>query len=393
MTNTSKQPVVGALSALLASSYTLYLKTVSMSMSNPRRKSDCPAGKQAGAMPAQRWIRSAVAVLFATLIACGAAAASVVTPDGVPYKGVNLAGAEFGDALPGIEGTDYAWPTPAEIDYFMSEGMNTFRVAFLWERLQPRANERFDEAYAAALHNIVRYGTSRGATIVLDPHNFARYYGQLVGSPDVPNSVFANLWARLAMKYRNNPKVVFGLMNEPHDMPTEQWVAAANVATAAIRATGATNLISVPGNAWTGAHSWSSDWYGTPNAVAMLDYVDPGNNSIFEIHNYFDADASGAGTECESSTIGSERLENVVDWARQNRKSIWLGEFGTPNTGTCEAAAVNDLLTYVEANADVVRGWIWWAAGPFWASDYQLSIEPLNGADRPQMNWLELYLP
>ncbi len=49
-----------------------------------------------------------------------------------------------------------------------------------------------------------------------------------------------------------NPKVIFGLMNEPHDLPTENWLTAANVAIAAIRATGATNLITVPGNAFTG---------------------------------------------------------------------------------------------------------------------------------------------
>lgn len=35
-------------------------------------------------------------------------------------------------------------------------------------------------------------------------------------------------------------------------MPTELWFASVNPTIAAIRATGATNLILVPGNAWTG---------------------------------------------------------------------------------------------------------------------------------------------
>lgn len=43
--------------------------------------------------------------------------------------GVNLAGAEFGHhvALPGEYGTHYAYPTEAEVDYFMAKGMNVFR--------------------------------------------------------------------------------------------------------------------------------------------------------------------------------------------------------------------------------------------------------------------------
>jgi len=305
-------------------------------------------------------------------------------------RGVNLASAEFGTARPGTKGTDYTWPTPAEIDYFVSKGMNTFRIGFMWERLQPTQSGPFATVYAADLDSIVNYATSKGSTVVLNPHNFARYYDKVVGSPEVPNSVFADLWSKLATRYKGNSRVVFGLVNEPHDMPTEQWVSAANAATVAIRATSATNLISVPGNAWTGAGSWNGTWYGTSNAVALKQYVDSGNNYVFEVHNYLDSDGSGAGTECASPTIGTERMSAVVSWARQNGKKVWVGEVAGPNTLTCKSA-VTDLLNYLSSNSDVVTGWLWWAAGPWWG-EHMLTLEPKAGVDRPQMAWLTPFL-
>jgi endoglucanase len=36
----------------------------------------------------------------------------------------------------------------------------------------------------------------------------------------------------------------------------------------------------VPGNGWTGAHSWFQAYYGTPNASVMSGIVDPGNNFV-----------------------------------------------------------------------------------------------------------------
>ena len=63
--------------------------------------------------------------------------------------GVNLAGADFGapDKRPGVFGTDYTYPTHAEVDYFVGHGMNVFRLPFNWENLQqkPFANFQPDE--------------------------------------------------------------------------------------------------------------------------------------------------------------------------------------------------------------------------------------------------------
>lgn len=306
-------------------------------------------------------------------------------------RGVSLSGAEFSPGtLPGTVGTNYIYPTAASFNYFKAKGMDTARLPFIWERLQPTLFQSFDAAELARVTNFVNGVTATGATVVLDAHNYARYRGNLVGSAAVPNTALADFWARLANQFKDNDKVVFGMMNEPNTMPTEQWLAAANAALAAIRSTGALNVVTVPGNAWSGAFSWNATWYGTPNANVMGNVVDPGNNMVFEVHMYLDSDSSGTSQVCVSPTIGSERLQFITGWMRSRGFRALLGEIGIPFNTTCNLA-MTDMLSYMQANADVWVGWTWWVAGPWWIGN-PLSIEPNGTMDQPQMAVLQPFL-
>jgi len=307
--------------------------------------------------------------------------------------GVNLIGPDFGEYLPGIYGVDYIYPNTDEVDYFLGKGMRIFRLPFRWERLQQKQFAEFDANEQARVDTFVDDVTGKSAYVVLDPHNGARYYGNLIGESQVPATAFMDFWSKLANRYRNNNRVIFALVNEPNSMPTELWLDDANAAIQAIRATGATNLILVPGNAWTGAHSWGDNGYGTSNAVAMLNIKDSGNNYAFEVHQYMDIDSSASHDTCVSSTIGSERMAYFTNWLRENNKRGFLAEFGGGIDETC-LAAIDDILTHLDNNKDVYIGWTYWAAGLWWGSDYRiLSIEPLNGQDRPQMEPLSRHLP
>jgi endoglucanase len=310
------------------------------------------------------------------------------------YGGVNLAGAEFGSAVPGTPGVDFVWPSNAEIDYFHGKGMNVLRVPFKWERMQPTQNAALAGTYLAALDALVAHAASVGVKVILDPHNYARYGGNVVGTAGLPNAAFADFWTRLASHFVGNEAVIFGLMNEPNSMPTEQWAAAANAAIAAIRAAGSQQLILVPGNAWTGAHSWSQSWYGTPNATAMLAIVDSGNRFAFELHQYFDSDYSGTSATCVATAgTGANQLQGVTTWLRANGYKGFLGEFAGADNSACQAAIVS-AMDHLKGNSDVWLGWTWWAAGPWWGS-YMYTLEPGNGfsTDSPQMNWLQPYMP
>ena len=348
-------------------------------------------------MSSVRWIQAGLVALLASA-ACAAPATTgsveshaIVGPDrSLALRGIHLAGAEFGSALPGEEGTDYDWPATTDIDYFAGKGMTVFRISFTWERLQKAAFADFEAAYFAKLDALVAHAGARGLTVIIEPHNFAKYYGDMIGSDAVPNDVFADLWKRLATTYAARPHVVFDLVNEPHDLPTEQWVSAANAALVAIRGTGARNVVQVPGNGWTGAYSWRSTDYGTSNAVGMLDVVDPGDNMVFEAHQYLDSDAGGEVGTCVSKTIGSERLAPFISWLRENGKKGFIGEMAGGHNATCNAA-VEDMLQTIESSSDVLTGWVWWAAGPSWG-DYPFTLEPAGGKDMPELKILSPHL-
>jgi endoglucanase len=317
----------------------------------------------------------------------------------LPYRGVNLTGAEWGidawgNGSIGAHGVNYVYPDPAfasgyvSADYFIGKGMNTFRLPFRWERLQPVLGGPFDAAERARLQTTVTNLTNKGAYVLVDPHNYARYWTGVIGET-IPPQDFANFWWRLADYFKGNDRVIFGLMNEPHDMSTEDWVEAANAALGAIRNAGATNLVLVPGNAWTGAWTWEASWYGWPNAEAMLWINDPGFNYAIEVHQYMDAIGSGA-PDCVSPTIGAERLSVFTSWLRAHGKRGFLGEFSGGADATC-AAALDGMLSHLENNADVYLGWTYWAGGPWWHD--VAALEPTAGIDSPSMNLLEPHLP
>ncbi|HEY5503943.1 MAG TPA: cellulase family glycosylhydrolase, partial [Sedimentisphaerales bacterium] len=102
----------------------------------------------------------------------------------IQFAGVNLSGAEFGavtnstdkGALPGVFGSQYTYPTSPEVDYYMGRGMNIIRLPFRWERLQHTNNGAFDSAELGRMNTFVSYATSNGMYVILDPHNFQRYW-------------------------------------------------------------------------------------------------------------------------------------------------------------------------------------------------------------------------
>lgn len=298
------------------------------------------------------------------------------------FMGVNEAGAEFGSNIPGVYMVDYTFPRTSSIDYMISSGMNIIRLPFLWERIQPQLGGSFDPTYLGYITTTVNYITvTKGAYVLLDVHNYARYNNVPIGQ-GVAFSDFQNLWIQLAGQFKSNPNVVFGLMNEPNTMPYSDVYNAMQAAINGIRSTGATNLITVPGNDWTGAHSWMAG-----DATSMANITDPLNNFMFEMHQYFDNNFSGNGA-CNTSFDPSQVFAPATAWLRSMGKTAFLGEFGIENTPGC-LAVLDNTMAYLQANSDVWTAYTWWAAGPWWGS-YKFSLE--SGVGNAQMAILQKYM-
>jgi endoglucanase len=244
------------------------------------------------------------------------------------------------------------------------------------------------------------------------------YRGQLVGSAAVPNSAFADFWNKMATIFKDNPNVMFGLINEPNNMSTMQWWSAAQAAVTGIRNSGATQRIFVPGNGYTGASTWTNNFYDTAatkrsNAYGYLNangvgqpIVDPLDNMAVEVHTYVDQNEGGGATDISSNTAARDHVAVVVNEAKLRGYKVYLGEIGfyaaATVTGTGQPASVvwADFVNYANANVSTLLGWSWWAAGsPGWWDDVaangggHFSVTPTNGTtytgDTVNMNMIE----
>lgn len=306
---------------------------------------------------------------------------------GMTLEGVNISGAEFTpSAIPGVAGTNYIYPSTTEMDFFAANKMNIIRVPFLWERMQMTANGPLDTTQLGYMDACVSYANSKGLSVILDPHNYGAYQGLTIGVPGgQPNSVFANFWKQMAKHYKNNAKVIFGLMNEPvgSNMTAATWEKSAQAAVNAIRATGARNLILVPSTYWEHAVNFVS-----LNAAEMINITDPVNNWSYEVHQYLDADGSGTTPDFPSVSVAVSDFTGFTQWLQANNRTAFLGEIGVTSASGA-LADLSAILQYMHANPAQWTGFTYWTAGQWYPANYMFSVEPQNGQPTPQMETLE----
>jgi endoglucanase len=309
----------------------------------------------------------------------------------VRFTGINLAGGEFGgNKAHAVHGKDYIYPTLADITRFADIGMNVIRVPFLWERIQPKLNGPLNETELSHLDAIISIASARHMAVILDPHNYGAYRGKPIGSTEVPINAFTDFWGRLAKHYKDEPYIVFGLMNEPIKQSAEDWASIAQKAIFAIRKENARQLILVPGTIYTGAHSWDYKVGKFSNAEALSHLIDPEKNFAIEVHQYFDSDNSGTHSGCVSDIVGVQALAGVTAWLKATENKGFLGEFGAADNAVCKAA-LDKTLAYMQQNSSLWLGWTYWGASA-WFGDYMFNIMPPDSSKHGQINILKKYL-
>jgi endoglucanase len=314
-------------------------------------------------------------------------------------RGVNLAGAEFGEnTFPGTLGKEYTFNSEKSFQYFSAKSLGLLRVPVRWERLQPALRGPLNRDYLNLLKSNSAWALASGAQIVVDIHNFGRYKinGQelIIGNGQVSAADLADLWVKLSAEFRDDLGVyAYGLMNEPHDMGAGDWKSISQTVLSAIRATGDTKTILVPGDSWSSAEAW-------PRVHGTNAWInDPSGQFAYEAHTYFDSDNSGSykmtydqelGRNPLLAQVGVSRLSNFVDWCAANKVRGFLGEFGVPNTDPRWLSVLDNFLTSLDLSG---MDSLYWAAGEWWGS-YPLSVQPANAftQDRPQLGVLMSHL-
>jgi len=339
-----------------------------------------------------------------------------------PFRGTNLVGMEmfygaYPQATGPVPGQNYPVFDNRLVDYYAGKGVDTLRFLFSWEAMQsvlmgpiPASNAGNYKAYFDNYTRIVDYATNTlGMNVVVEPWQAdagsgaggPRWRGNLVGSASVPIAAWSDFWTRMATIFAANPRVAFGLVNEPNNMSTMGWWAIAQAGVDAIRASGATQRIYVPGNGYSAASTWviGNAFYDTDavkrsNAYGWLNangpgqpITDPLGNMAAEVHTYLDPNQGGSSTEITSVTSAREHMAVVVDEARLRGYQVWLGEIGMLASVPIAPATWADFIAYFEANPDTFIGYTWWAGGDpvFWPDigangGGHYSISPTNPA-------------
>ena len=119
----------------------------------------------------------------------------------------------------------------------------------------------------------------------LDSHNYARWNGDIIGQGGPTNEQFASLWAQLAKKYAEQPRIAFDLINEPHDLDLKLWVQTNNVVVTTIRNAGASNMILLSGTDFASAGAFKRN-----SGAAMLTVKNPDTSTdnlvtMFDLYN------------------------------------------------------------------------------------------------------------
>lgn len=296
--------------------------------------------------------------------------------------GVNLAGAEFNSSkLPGIPSKDYTYPKDSELTFIAEQGANVIRLPFRWERIQPKPLDPLASEELQRLQQTVKSASDKGLCVILDVHNYAKYYGTPLQDNSALQTAFVDLWLRLAVAFPDPNVAAFGLMNEPNYITIAQWGILSKRTLAALRKATAKNLIFVGGGNWSGLHDWFTDHDGMSNATAFADLSDPLNRTILEVHQYADEDYSGTGTTCHLPDKFNTKFGKLGVWATEHRQRLFLGEFGVPPSPEC-LLVLERFLSLM--NGPAWKGWSYWAAGGWWG-DYPMALN--TDAASPSLQW------
>ena len=343
-------------------------------------------------LPARSRLRPAGILVAAALILRASSAVADAPDRTARLVGVNMSGAELNAGRQNARANfDYVYPNETEIAWAAAHHMTAIRLPVAWSRLQPVPGAAIDSGEWGRVVAVVRMARARRIRVVLDLHDYGAWRGRVIGSAALPDEVFADTWRRIARLARGEPDLVLGLMNEPHLQSAPQWQRSAQAALDAIRASGARNLVLVSGADWDGAHSWTA---GGPasNAAAMDRLAVPAGGPVaFEFHQYFDHDASGTKPDCLTPEGAIRTLEPATDWLASGHRHGFLGEFATSGSPAC-LLTLDAVLTYLDAHPAQWIGWTYWAAGAWWGN-YMFSVEPVHGAEKPQLAVLARHLP
>lgn len=258
----------------------------------------------------------------------------------VEFLGVAIAGGDFGCQITGtcptgstqlpLGSSGGGGDGPGQMAHWTTiapKPLNMFRLPISWQFLvNNQLDATLDATNLAKYDQLVQSCLDTGAYCMIDIHNFARWNGAIIGQGGPTDDQFVSLWTQLATKYAAESKMVFELMNEPHDLDINIWAATCQKVVTAIRGAGAASqMILLPGTNFDSAATLES----SGSIAALMNITNPDgttDNLLLDIHKYLDEDNSGTHKTCTTNNI--DAFTTVAASLRQQGRKGFISESG-----------------------------------------------------------------
>lgn len=264
-----------------------------------------------------------------------------------------------------------------------NDQLNIYRLPVGWQYLVNfQLGGPLDQSFFATYDALIQSCLQTGSYCVVDIHNYARWNGGIIGQGGPSNEQFIALWTELAKYYAGQSRVIFGVMNEPHDLNMAAWAQTMQLTVNAIRAAGALQqIILIPGQDYSGASTFLQD--SAPYMSSVVDVDGTTAKLVYDIHQYYDGPGGNGGgndVTCTTDHV-SAGFAPLATYLRSVGRQALMTETGGGNTTSC-LKYVCSALDFMNANSDVYLGWIGWGAGSF-DSSYILNMSPSGNTDTP----------
>ncbi len=295
---------------------------------------------------------------------------SVVEPlQEVPFhKGVNM-NAWFDRPDYQVETEKY---NSQDIDFLKNLGMDVVRLPInLHSNVGPAPNYKISESYLQKLDDVVNSITSRNLWVILDQHSLS-----MVSFPTYGEALLTSCFQQLATRYKGKARIALELFNEPSNEITD-WPEIQGRIIKAVREID-TDVIIIATNIGKAEELLNLPEYDDPRVIYTFHYYAPimfthqgaywdtllgylsgypfpyDSSRMPEIHKQWNNTTyliNLYNNYKEDATVEQIRkdITSYADWAEQNGRLLFCGEFGVLNTAQPEDRykwykAVGDIL-------------------------------------------------
>ncbi len=325
-----------------------------------------------------RSVRSTCFLLLCSLSTAAVAdAADIFAANQALGRGVNL-----GNALEAPQEGDWGMTIEAEFFPLIKQaGFSHVRVPVKWtSHALTESPFTIDAKFFERIDWVLKQAEETKLRVVLNHH----HYGELDMKPktELPRAVA--IWQQIAARYQDRGDwLVFELMNEPHEELNKDnaWTELIPPLLAAVRETNPTRPVIIGPPFWNGM--WALGKFklpDDPNLIVTVHYYNPFEFTHQGAHWVKDSDGwlgkKWTGSEAELAAVVKE-FDATAAWAKENKRPIYLGEFGAFKKADQASRALWTATITGEAEK---RGWSW----AYWEFGAEFAVY-----DREKKEWRE----